>query len=348
MWRGRLGARVRGREKPVMTVMMRRWCVAGSVLALSAGLALHPTSSSARAGGVEIARLVLSDGGGMSYPTGQTCTSAPGTGTEPELDLPVNGGWRTVHMSRTGASFATSQVASSGDASARVVSDRRGTTRLDVKTAVRAKATPTSASPYCSVDYHAGGGAGIQVAVTRRSWAVLRSTASARGTLDGTIYLGTADYSWDVETTPGKGLTRLVRPRTYQLVAEISSEVRVPAGSTTARSSSASMTANLSIIPTGTRRTHTGSGLAYVTAGHRDCANSRVTMRFTNAARSKARKITFYVNGQRRIVLRGRQIQRSSLLLTRIAPSSAGIVRAEVVLRSGARRAMQSTSWPCA
>jgi hypothetical protein len=328
--------------------MMRRWGVACSALALSAGLALQPVSSSAQAGAVEIAKVIANDSGGMSWTTGATCTSSPGTGAEPELDLPVNGGWRTVHMSRTGSRYATTQMAGTSDTSARVSSDARGATRLEVKATTTARATPSSASPDCTVRYSATGGAGIQVAVTRRSWIVVRSSVTSRGGFGGELYVEATDSDFVVESVPGKGITRLVTPQTYQLIGALAAEVDVPAGSATARSSSASMVASLAVLPVGTRRTHTGNGRPFVTAGHRNCAQNRTLMTLTRAARTKARSITFFADGQRRVVLRGRALQRSSILLTRLAPRKFGLVRAEIVLRSGAKRVTQSTSWPCA
>ena len=327
---------------------VRRWCVAGSVLALSAGLALQPVVSSAKIAGVIGAQVVTDDFWGDSSTGSGPCTGTDATGATPTLDLPVNGGWRTVSMQRTGGVVATSQTSSTSKVSGRVSTTARGGTRLDLSVRAAARATPTSVSPTCTVRYDGRGGGGVETTVSRRSWMVARSTVTAQGAHGGDVMLQALDGSYFAGTTPGKPLTRLVAPGSYLLFAIVDAKTEVPAGSTTARSASATMTASMSAIPIGTRRTLTGTGRPYVVAGHRDCARSRVAVALTRAARTKVRSIAFFVDGQRRVVLRGRGLQRSSLLLTRLAPRKFGVVRADVVLRSGAKRVMRSTSWPCA
>ncbi len=54
------------------------------------------------------------------------------------------------------------------------------------------------------------------------------------------------------------------------------------------------------------------------------------------------------MNGEHRFTLSGRELRRSTAYLRAIPKKSAGSVRAAIVLKSGAKRSVSSTSWPCA
>src|SRR5690606_11149440 len=114
--------------------------------------------------------------------------------------------------------------------------------------------------------------------------------------------------------------------------------VRVPADSTLRHHEAAQVTARLLIHPIGTLRSRTGNGLGYVNVGHRDCARHRTILRFSSAARSRARKVTVFVNGKRRIVLKGRHVRRAVLTVTSIPAASSGALRVVTTLKGGGRR----------
>lgn len=316
---------------------VRRWSVAGAVgVLLATGLAPAPTHAA-----VDSAHLRAWDT--VSIPAGCEDDLA---GPEPrDVDIAPDGRWRTIYLRRSG-SVSESNVAGSATVSGRVTTDARGTTRVGMKVSAAATARPTVPS-ICSLEYGVTASSDAQRAVVpAKAWLVIRSTGSVRGTTDATF--GAEGPTRDYFIRLGQSLTRLVPAGTYTLGGGVAASVSVAARSTTAASSAANATANVAVIRIGTLRTFAGTGRAYVRTGHRDCALNRARVDLTAATRKYARRITFSVNGVRRVTMRSAGLQRSSFYLGRIPDATAGAIRADIVLKSGARRTMQATTWPCA
>ncbi|MFC5728217.1 hypothetical protein [Nocardioides vastitatis] len=121
----------------------------------------------------------------------------------------------------------------------------------------------------------------------------------------------------------------------------------VPFGSRDDQLSRASADVAANIFPIGTLRSQRGRALRFLRAGHRNCTDHKVRVALSRSLPRRAKRVTLYVNGDRRTVLTGRELRRTAVVLRRIAPRSDGVVRAVVVRKSGAREAMRATSWPC-
>lgn len=316
----------------------RRWAGVGSVLVL--GIAVGLAAPPARAA---VGSAVLGSWDYISVPSG--CAKDV-TGAEPgDVTVKADGVWRTVRMRRSGT-LSSSAVSGATDVTGRIATDTRGSTKVGLKVSASASATPRTPS-ICAVDNY-----GVDATVSARqalapttSWLVVRSSGSTRGSAE--TGFGSPDVTGGFVPL-GRSLTRLVPAGTYTLGGGVDAAVRVPAGSTTARSASASATATVALFPVGTLRARSGNGLGYVKAGHRDCSQHRAKAYVSEAARTRARSATFFVNGERRFTLSGRQLQRDAVFVSSIPRASAGAIRVDVVLRSGARRTSYATSWPCA
>lgn len=326
------------------TMVSMRRCASAAVAGVL-GMALGVPAAPA---GAVVGTASITVGESLSWggPTGVNCPRSV-TGAKPApLPTKADGVWRTITMSRSG-SLATSALSGTAVGRARVVSDAHGVTRIDLRMSSTVSLKPSGPSP-CVIGYRTRSGAtALDVTVAKRSWLAVRSSVTARGAVEGSIGAGKMDESASYFVAPGKSLTRLVAPGSYGMGGEAGSGTSVPAGSTTATSASSSVSGLVAFFPVGTRRSLSGDGRAFATVGHRSCTYNRVRVTFTDRTRTSARQIALYVNGDRRYVLRGRSLQRSSILLTRIAASSDGVVKAVVTTKSGARRTMRSTSWPC-
>lgn len=317
---------------------IRRWSVLGALGVLLAG-GLQPAPAHAA---VEAAYLRAWDA--VSIP-GECANNL--SGREPgDVRVPPDGRWRTVTLRRSGR-VSSSDVTGGATVTGRVSTDTRGTTRVGMKVSASASARPAWSS-FCSIDRYlvSASSDAVRAVTPTKAWLVIQSTGSVRGTTDATF--GAEGPTRDYFIRLGQSLTRLVPAGTYTLGGGVAASVSVAARSTTAASSAANATANVAVIRIGTLRTFAGTGRAYVRTGHRDCALNRARIDLTAATRKYARRITFSVNGVRRVTMRSAGLQRSSFYLGRIPDATAGAIRADIVLKSGARRTMQATTWPCA
>ena len=316
---------------------VRRWSVLGALgVLLAAGLQPAPAHAA-----IDSAYLSAYDT--WSIPSG--CANTVG-GTEPgDVRLAPDGRWRTITLRRSGR-LSSSDMTGGATVTGRVTTDARGTTRLGMKVSASASARPTASSP-CSLRYSVSATSEARRAVSpTKAWLVIRSTGSVRGTTDAMF--GAEGPTRDYFIRLGQSLTRLVPAGTYTLGGGVAASVNVAASSTRAASSAANAKANVAVIRIGTLRTLTGTGRPYVRTGHRDCALNRIRVDLTEAARTKARRITFSVNGVARVTMRSAGLRRSSFYLGRIPDASAGALRADIVLKSGARRTTYASTWPCA
>ncbi len=317
---------------------VRRWSVLGALgVLLAAGLQPAPAQAA-----IDSAYLSAYDT--LSIPAGCANTMS---GSEPgDVRIAPDGRWRTITLRRSGR-LSSSDITGGATVTGRVTTDARGTTRVGMKVSASASARPV-ASSVCSVDhYSVSASSEARKAVSpTRAWLVIRSSGSVRGVTDARF--GAKGPTRDYFIRLGQSLTRLVPAGTYTLGGGVAASVSVAARSTRAASSAANATANVAVIRIGTLRTFTGTGRSYVRTGHRDCALNRARIDLTAAARTSARRITFSVNGVPRVTMRSAGLQRSSFYLGRIPDASAGAIRADIVLKSGARRTMQATTWPCA
>lgn len=317
---------------------VRRWSVLGALGVLLAG-GLQPAPAHAA-----IDSAYLSSFDTLSIPSGCANTLS---GSEPgDVRIAPDGRWRTITLRRSGR-LSSSDIAGGATVTGRVTTDARGTTRVGMKVSASASARPV-ASSICSIDHYtvsATSDARKAVSPTR-AWLVIRSTGSVRGTTEAMF--GAEGPTRDYFIRLGQSLTRLVPAGTYTLGGGVAASVSVAAHSTKAASSAANATANVALVRIGTLRTFAGTGRPYVRTGHRDCSLNRARIDLTAAARTQARRITFSVNGVRRVTMRSAGLQRSSFYLGRIPDASAGAIRADIVLKSGAKRTMQATTWPCA
>ncbi|KRC56897.1 hypothetical protein ASE19_03580 [Nocardioides sp. Root79] len=296
----------------------------------------------------------ISGGAGIEvwdfWPKGGSCGSTQEADADPHAVV-ANGGWQASVMDASGE-VAGVPVGGHSTSTYRYSRDLRGTARIDLRVASNAHLAPGPAEP-CSIIYEVGGAVMVHVTTRRRSWLVGRSADKVTGyraTNGG--YVGLAVYDAAnrrvARADVGGRVTRLVPPDTYRSGLQLTVRLELPAGDGSQLEGSLIGSGSISFIPVGTRRTLTGTGTDLITVGHRDCARNRVAAFFSSAARTRLRSATFVVDGQRRAVLRGRELQHSSLVLDRIARRSAGKVSVRMVLRSGARRVTASTSWPCA
>lgn len=329
-----------------MTV--RRWATAGVVGILGLGLGMQPAGADGaeRAAGETQSTYaytvaLLQDGAGCNN------QSIPLTGPEPSnMFVPLDGKTHTAVMDRRGTTSGAT-LRGTGSVSGRVVSTSQGLRKSYLTATVAASVTPGSSPRPCTVMTNALGGVEMDVTATKKSWLVVRSSGSAVGHSEAGVEVSGTTTPLYVVIPKGRAVVRLVPPGSYNIHSFLTSKSRLLASGTATVSSRATMSGTAALVPVGTRRSLTGSGTGFVAAGHRNCTSNEVRVAFSRAARTRTRSITFYVNGERRVVLRGRALIRSSIVLRRIAPASAGVIKAVVRTRSGARRTMASTSWPC-
>lgn len=275
------------------------------------------------------------------------CQTQPSvTGTEqPGWFTPMDGKTHEVRLDRTGTALTT-DLRATGLVRARVARNSWGVRKAEVSASLAVSATPRS--PHvCSVMWNSLGGVAMNTRISKRSWLVVRSSRSATGYSEGGVEIYGPSVSSSAIVPAGRSLDRLVPPGDYGTTSYVTSMVTLTPNTAATASARATFKAMVALLPVGTRRSLRGTARGLVTPGHRSCTDNRVRVAFSDAARNRTRQITFYVNGDRRVVLRGRALQRSSILLSRIAPRSDGVVKAVVIAKSGARRTMRSTSWPC-
>lgn len=333
---------VRGHTAGSGKVRRRRWAVLGTLLAVVAAGTTGVQEAGAAARAADQQWVAATGLASVLGPCGGESVALTGPQHPGSTALPVDGTVRTFTIDVSGWDQHTTFRAT-GRVRASATRSGRGMRRLAIDASLAASTAPT-AERRCGAALEAFAGVSVAVTTTQRSWLVAQSAVS--GALDGSVRAARKGTSV-IDLPLGQRATRLVAPGDYRLTS--SGRARVveePGGGGAARSGT--FTSSVAVIPVGTRRSLSGTGLSFVTFGHRSCADDRVRARLSDAARSRVRKVTFFVNGQRRQVLRGRQLQRSGTQLSSIGPRTSGAVRAELVLRSGARRTTSSTSWPCA
>ncbi len=269
------------------------------------------------------------------------------TGAGPATrSIPADGAWRTVNLDRTGT-MAKSKVRGIVVGRGKVAADSRGGYRLDVSISNAVSLTPSAASP-CKISYGTGSSTLAEdVGVTKKSWLVIGGTVRGRGEVTGILGAQRTDLTGTVTVAPGRSATQLIPSGWYTMAARAGSRTFVPPGTTTPTSATNVFNGFVAIIPVGTRRSLSGNGLGYVSVDHRDCTLNRVRLPFTSRARAYAAKISLYVNGDRRAVLTGSALQRTSYTLSNIAPASAGAVKVVIRTKSGSTLTSSSTSWAC-
>lgn len=322
---------------------LRRRAGAALALLLTAGFAVHPAPAHATIVG---ATLEAYETASVSGDPG--CATPTFTGSRPgSLEVPADGRARVVTLDRTGRA-ATSTLRAAGTIRGWAARNSWGTHRVSVSAVVAVSAKP-SAATVCSVSLQATGAVFAEAKSVRKSWLVVRSTGSSRGgaAVAPIIGIQRMPSSFSILVAPGRSVTRLVPAGDYAVGGRLTPRVVAAARTTTGQSASASVSGTVSLLPVGTLRSRTGRGLAYVTVGHRSCGTNSTYAYLSSAARSKAKRITFFVDGQRRGVLQGRALQRSALLVSGIAPRGTGEVQAVIRLKSGAKRTMRAISWPC-
>lgn len=319
--------------------MVRRWSGALVAVVLGAGLVLHPGAANAIAGNAYLSA--------WDRYSSSTCKSSM-TGAGPKgAPVPADGTWRKIQLNRSGR-VATSAVSATSTVSGRLVNDSRGSSRLGVRISASATARPTSASSCPATYVLKSGVGGADVVLSKTSWLVVRSDLSTQGSYGGKLglYSATGPGSWVAK--PGGARTRLMPRGQYILGASMNNGLQVPKGSTAPKAVRATLSASLSLFPIGTLSSRRGRGLSYVTVGHRDCAYNRVKLTLLDRAGTSARRITVDVDGRRRLDLSGRELDRSGYLLSGIARSTNGVIRARVTTASGGSVTMLAASWPCA
>lgn len=236
--------------------MIRRWSGALVAGVLGLGLALHPVTATAVAGP---ANLYAWD----AYSSSTCAKSMTGAGPKGG-PVPADGTWREVQLDRRGR-VASSSITARSVVSGRLVNDSRGSSRLSLRISSTSSARPTSSSS-CPVTYILESGVGgADVIISKPSWFVVRSSLSASGVRSGYLRLFSTTDSRRWTAQPGGALTKLVSRGQYILDTELKSAIRVPRGTTAARSARASLSASLSLFPIGTLRSRQGAGLSYVT-----------------------------------------------------------------------------------
>lgn len=323
---------------------LHRRAGAALVLSLTAGLAVHPAPAHATIVG---ATLEAYETASVSGDPG--CAKPAFTGSRPGTHaIPADGRPRVVKLDRSGRAGVTI-IGAAGTVQGWAARNSWGTHRVSVSAVVAVSAKP-SQSTICSVSLQATGAVFAEARSIRKSWVVVRSTGSSRGGAAVAPAIGVEALTGDplhVLVTPGRSVTRLVPAGDYAVGGRVTPRVVTGAHNTILRSASAKVSGTVSLLPVGTLRSRTGAGQTYVKVGHRNCAGNSTYAYFSSAARSKAQRITFYVDGQRRGILTGSALQRSSLLVTRIAPRGIGEVQAVIRLKSGEKRTMRAISWPC-
>lgn len=328
---------------------VRRWV--GAVVALGVGLALglHPVEAHASAGGaaLEVGAFVEVSQSWCEKPDWPQSTSTSSSSSTIK-SIPADNRAYERRVSQK-AQGGASMLSASRFVRARYAASAWGTRRVELRASAAVSAGPNP-SPCVIKRFNATAAMYTTgMAAPRKSWLVVRSSGSMTGPQTSVVVGLTGDGDFNrVITQPDGSITRLVPAGDYTIGARLEPQITVPQNSTTTRSASANVTASVTLYPIGTLRTFTGTGRSYVRTGHRDCALNRARIDLTAATRKYARKITFSVNGVRRVTMRSAGLQRSSFYLGRIPDASAGAIRAAIVLKSGAKRTMQATTWPCA
>ncbi|MFD0804865.1 hypothetical protein ACFQ0K_02100 [Nocardioides caeni] len=288
---------------------------------------------------------------GFIYPFGATpaVCPAPNNGLWTPAALAADGAWHTVARSEQGT-YANTAFSRSTTTKARITRNSRGMARVDQAITATSRITPTTGHATCAFDNETPGSTSGDVTIPVRSWLVLRQRiVSQRGTGQAFASASVSGSSGLVGVVnAGEAESHLVAPGTYHFSMGGGARTHEPVRGTVARTKVGSTSGSVAFYPIGTLRSRAGNGLPYLAPGHRDCSQRRVKVAFSNAARTKVRSITFSVDGQRRYTLRGRQLNRSAVLLNDVRPRTTGVVRADIVLKTGARRTMTATSWPCA
>lgn len=323
---------------------LRRRAGVALVLSLTAGFAVHPAPAHATVVGATLDAYETASVSGDP-----SCAKPAFTGSRPGSHaIPADGRPRVVKLDRTGRAGITT-IGAAGTVRGWAARNSWGTHRVAVSAVVAVSAKPSQSS-ICSVSLQATGAVFAEAHGIRKSWVVVRSTGSSRGGAGRAPVIGVEAVTGDplhILVAPGSSLTRLVPAGDYAVGGRVTPRVVTGAHNTLLRSASASVSGTVSLLPVGTLRARTGAGQSYVTVGHRNCGNNSTTASFSAAARAKAKRITFYVDGQRRGVLQGTALQRSSLPITGIAPRGIGEVQAVIRLKTGEKRTMRAISWPC-
>lgn len=320
---------------------LRRRAGVAAVLVLTAGAAWHPVPAHALVTSVQ-AELYET-----ATVADATCAKPTFTGPRPgTVALPADGRTREYRLDRTGGTPAVALHAA-GTVRGWAARNSWGTHRVVVSALAAVSSRPRSGGA-CALSLRTEAALFARVAGVRKSWLVVTSSGSSRGGAASPPIVGLQGDTVQALVAPGRSLTRLVPAGDYLIGARVTPRATAAAHSTTVQGASASVSATVSLLPVGTLRAQSGGGLAYVTAGHRSCASNSTYAYFSSAARTKAQRITFYVDGQRRGVLTGSALQRSALPVTGIAPRGIGEVRAVIRLKSGDKRTMRAISWPCA
>lgn len=323
---------------------VRRWVSASAIVVLGAGLVLQPVPAGARVGS---AQLTADDS--ISRLDRDECIDTVSTsGREPQtVRLRTDGVWQAIPRLTREGQISTSAVRAASDVSGRVATDSWGTTRVGMRIATTITARPSRPASYCEFSYSVDAFVEVfDVTVRGLSWLVVRSSGKSAGAVQDLLRAARSDDKVQLSVRPGGSITRLVPGGSYGLGGGSTSTVTVPRNTSDPRAASSSIAATISVYPIGTRRTHSGA-TGYARSGHRSCTEHKVRITLTDKARNRARRITFYVDGDRRRVLTGSAIQRPGLTLRSIRPASYGKVRVVVHTRSGARRTLRSTTWPC-
>ena len=325
---------------------VRRWLGAGVALFVGAALLAPPVGAHAAATG---ARYAATDtisviGADAACKNTKHTTSLNASGEGDGKPFPIDGVTREYHIDRTGTA-GSSTTRTTAVMRGNVVTNAWGSMRAKVRATASASARPSGAT-VCGVSIAARAELIVDLVAPRRSWAVVRSTGRLSGA-SSSLGLESTDGRTRLVVNPGAKLTRLLPPGGYAVIGGVTASVSVPAHTTAARAEQGLVDATLAFYPIGTLRKLTGKARPFITAGNRDCSRKRVDLTLTKRAHKKARRITLTLNGKRVKVLTGKALRRDRVRVKRIPAKSAGVVRASVVLKSGAVRTMKTTSWPC-
>lgn len=328
---------------------VRRWVGAGVALGVGLTLGLQPVQARAAIGSaaLEIGAFVEVSQSWCEKPdwredtpttSTNTATTAISAGQTRELEGNLSG--------QAGGSKLSASRFVRGSYSANSWGTRRVVLRGSVAVSAGPNPSPCTVKKFnATVRVYTLG-----MSAPKRSWLVVRSSGARSGS--GGVIVGMTGRVFGsqppVLQQPDGAITRLVPAGEYEIGAELKPQVSVPAGSTTTRRASASVSAKVSLFPIGTVRSHGGTGTRFVAFKHRSCAYDRVPVQLGRSTPTLVKSITFYVNGDRRFTLSGRELRRTTAYLRAIPKKSAGSVRAAIVLKSGAKRSVSSTSWPCA
>lgn len=330
---------------------VRRWLGAGVALGVGLTIGLPPVSSHATVGSasLEVGAAVTVNKPECEKPDWSSSGAGSTTSaTSAVKALPADSRTRELRDTQVGQG-ALSELSASQSVSGSYYANSWGTRRVVLR-ASAAVAAGANESTICSVTSFRASAAVYthQMTAPKRSWVVVRSSGAMSGSRTKVLVGLTGDTLNRVLQKPDGAITRLVPAGEYIIGADLRPEVSAPAGTTTTQRASASVSARVSLFPIGTVRSHGGTGTRFVAFGHRNCSYDRVPVRIGRSAPRWVKKITFSVNGERRFTLSGRELRRTSVKLRAIPKRSAGSVRAAIVLKSGAKRSVSSTSWPCA